>query len=154
MPLVIAGVHLTYKKDWLKGIGLTTLGLSLHIRSNHLQITYYLLLILLIYVLIKFIYSIKSGQTAEFFKYSIILIIPVVLGVGTNLSRIWTTMEYTKYSTRGKSDLTVTAENKAGLDRDYTFQYSNSIFEPLTMAIPNIMHLRRMAYPENKSPIS
>ena len=42
MPLVIAGVMMTYRGKWLSGGALTALALSLQIYANHLQITYYL----------------------------------------------------------------------------------------------------------------
>ncbi len=139
MPLVIAGVHLAYKKQLLKGIGITALGLSLHIRSNHLQMTYYLLLIILIYILIELINALREKELKTFFKVSLILVIPVILAAGTNLARLWTTLEYSQYSTRGKSELRSDENDQSGLDKDYIFQYSNNIFEPLTMAIPNLM---------------
>ena len=60
MPLVIAGVHLSYNnRKWL-GMGLTALGLGLQLRSNHLQMTYYLLIIILLYGLFFLIKAIRE----------------------------------------------------------------------------------------------
>lgn len=138
MPLVIAGVHLTYSgKKWL-GLGLTSLGLGLQLRSNHLQMTYYLLIILVIYALFLLIKAIREKQLPGFLKHSLLLIIPLALALGSNFGKIWTVLEYSKYSIRGTSELTE-QKFESGLDKEYAFQYSNGIFEPLTLVIPNIM---------------
>ncbi len=139
MPLVIAGVHLTYSgKKWL-GLGLTALGLGLQLRSNHLQMTYYLLIILVIYALFLLIKAIREKQLPGFLKHSLLLIIPLALALGSNFAKIWTVLEYSKYSIRGTSELTEQQVHKSGLNKDYAFHYSNGIFEPLTLLIPNIM---------------
>jgi len=139
MPLVLSGIHLSFHgKKWF-GLGLTALGLGLQIKANHMQMTYYLLIIILVYLLCLFIKYIREKNVKLFIIYAFFLVIPVILAVGSNFGKIWTVLEYSKYSTRGKSELTVTSENKSGLDRDYTFQYSNGIFEPLVMIIPNIL---------------
>jgi hypothetical protein len=139
MPLVLAGIHLTFtNKKWI-GLGLTALVLGLQIRANHLQMTYYLLIIILIYLLFVFIKYVREKEAGKFVLNGLFLVIPVVLAVGSNFGKIWTVLEYSKYSTRGKSELAATAQDQSGLDRDYVFQYSNSIFEPLVLIIPNIM---------------
>ncbi len=45
MPAVLAGIVLTFRKKYLLGFILTALAMALEIRSNHYQITYYLMLI-------------------------------------------------------------------------------------------------------------
>ncbi len=139
MPLVLAGIHLTFtNKKWM-GLGLTALGLGLQIRANHLQMTYYLLIIILIYLIFVFFKYAKEKELRKFVLNGLLLLIPVLLAIGSNFGKIWSVVEYSKYSTRGKSELTVTAQDQSGLDRDYVFQYSNSLFEPLVLIIPNIM---------------
>lgn len=139
MPLVMAGVHLTMtNRRWL-GLGLTALGLGLQIRSNHLQMTYYLLLIILLYGLFYLIKAIREKKIKSFAVNVMLLILPVFLAIGSNFGKIWTIMEYSKYSIRGQSELTGPSDNKSGLDKAYAFQYSNGIFEPLMLMIPNFM---------------
>lgn len=139
MPMVIAGVHLSFHdRKWL-GLGLTALGLGLQIRSNHMQMTYYLLIIILIYGLFQLIRAIRQKQFPTFAKNVLLLLIPVVLAVASNFGKIWTIIEYSKYSIRGKTELTGKTTNNDGLDKAYAFQYSNGIFEPLMLLIPNIM---------------
>ncbi|MGL1886573.1 MAG: YfhO family protein, partial [Reichenbachiella sp.] len=137
MPLILAGVHAAFTKRRLLGFALTALGMALQLRVNHLQITYYLMLMILIYGIVWLVDAIKEKTLADFGKTVAILIVAVVIGVGANIGRLWTISEYSAFSIRGKSELTSTGEASTGLDKDYAFQYSNGIFEPLVMFIPN-----------------
>lgn len=138
MPLVLAGIHLTYKGDLLWGFTLTALALALEIDSNHLQITYYLLLTVIIYGLAMLIYAARKKELKPFLIRSGILVAAALLAVGTNFGRIWNTYQYGQYSTRGPSDLTQDDASAAeGLDRDYVFNYSLTIAETLTLFVPD-----------------
>lgn len=137
MPLVLAGVHLAFSGKRIWGLVVTAMGLALHLRPNHLQITYYLLLIVVAYGIMQLVIAARKKELPEFAKTSGILILAALLAVGANAGRLMTTIEYSKYSTRGKSELTSTEEVSSGLDKDYAFQYSNGIFEPLFLFIPN-----------------
>jgi len=136
MPLVLAGVHLTFDRNYLLGMVLTALGLALELRSNHLQITYYLLLLLLIYGIVHLVFSIREGKFYFLTKSLSYLAVAVVLAVGCNLGKIWSVYEYGQYSTRGPSDLVNTQGPSNGLDRGYAFHWSNGIIEPITLLIP------------------
>nr|WKN36330.1 YfhO family protein [Tunicatimonas sp. TK19036] len=138
MPLVLAGIHLTYRGKLLWGFVLTALALSLEIDSNHLQITYYLLLTVIIYGIVMLVHSIRNSEIQPFLIRSSILVLAALLAVGTNLGRIWNTYQYGQYSTRGPSALTQTGESASdGLDRDYVFAYSLTISETLTLFVPD-----------------
>jgi len=139
MPLVLAGIHLTYRGKLLWGFTLTALALALEIDSNHLQITYYLLLIVLIYGITMLVDAIKKKDLKPFITKSLILILAAALGAGTNLGRLWNTYQYGQYSTRGPSPLTESAStgDDKGLDRDYVFSYSIGIAETFTLMIPD-----------------
>ena len=136
MPLVLAGVHLTVSRKYILGATLTALGLALELRSNHLQITYYLLLLLLIYGATQLIFAAKDGQMKSLMKSFVYLIVAASLALCCNLGKIWSVYEYGQYSTRGPSDLTSTSSQSAGLDQDYIFRWSNGILEPITLFIP------------------
>ena len=140
MPLVLAGIHLTLKgKRWL-GFGLTALALGLEIGAKHPQMTYYLLIMVVIYGLVMLYDAFKQKTIADYFKNVGILAVAAILAVGANLGYLWTTYEYSQYSMRGPSEITLPeGEGEGGLERDYAFNYSNSILEPLTMFVPNIM---------------
>ena len=138
MPLVLAGIQLTFSgKKWL-GASLTALALGLEIRANHPQITYYLALIVLAYGVNEFIKMVKSKEFKTFGIRSALLIVAAILAVGANYGRLATTLEYSKYTIRGKSELTSAQASSSGLDREYAFRYSNGIAEPLFLFVPNI----------------
>ncbi|MFW5759981.1 MAG: hypothetical protein ACOCXH_03250 [Cyclobacteriaceae bacterium] len=140
MPLVLAGIHLTFKGNRWLGLGLTALALGLQIGAKHPQMTYYLLIMVIIYGLVMFYDAIKQKTIAEYFKIVGLLVIAAILAIGANLGYLWTTYEYSQYSMRGPSEISLPeGEGQGGLERDYAFNYSNSILEPLTMLVPNIM---------------
>ena len=138
MPLVLAGFHLLFRKDrnLIWGFTLTALAIALEIRSNHFQITYYLVLLLLFYGINVLIEAFKTKNFKPFFQSTGLLILATILAVGCNLGRLWSTYEYSQYSTRGKSDLTQ-KKAESGLDRDYVFAWSSGKMESLTLLIPN-----------------
>ncbi len=141
MPMVMAGIHLSFRGVRRTGFGLTALGLALHLRENHLQITYYLLMLVLTYGLVEFLYALRSKQTVMFFKNIALLVPAALLAAGSFFGPLWAINSYSKYSIRGKSELikpdaaNMPAE---GLSKAYAFEYSNGIIEPLTLLIPDI----------------
>ena len=138
MPMVIASVLYTYRGKLLLGGVLTSLTVALEIYANHLQITYYLFLILVLIGFVQFIKEFKRDNLTDFFRRTMILLLAALLACGTSLTRLVTTMEYSKESTRGKSELTNDMDNKTtGLDKDYATQWSYGISESLTLLIPN-----------------
>ncbi|MDN4164417.1 YfhO family protein [Cytophagales bacterium LB-30] len=138
MPLVLGGIHLTLSGKRLLGMALTATALALHIRFNHLQITYYLVLVVTIYGLIQLYAAVKEGKIKDFMINGSLLIVSALLALGTFFGIFSATYEYSQYSMRGKSELVSQGQEASeGLEKDYAFQYSNGIFEPLTLFIPN-----------------
>ncbi|MBS1681918.1 MAG: YfhO family protein [Bacteroidetes bacterium] len=139
MPLVMAGIHLAFTKKRLLGFAVTALGLALHLRENHLQITYYLILIVIGYGLVQLIYAYHEKQLKDFAINLVILIPASVIAAGTFFGQFWAITEYTKYSIRGPSELTKPNAEPAkdGLSKSYAFEYSNGILEPMTLIIPD-----------------
>ncbi|MEI9920334.1 MAG: YfhO family protein [Bacteroidota bacterium] len=139
IPLVVAGVHLTFSGKKVLGFAVTALGMAMQLRESHLQITYYMAIIIGIYGIVQLVYSIREKKIADFAKTSGILIGAVVLAVGTTFGQLWAASEIATYSHRGKTDLTSTSKNTAGdgLPRSSAFEYSNGILEPMTLLIPN-----------------
>jgi len=138
MPLVLGGIHLTYRGKLLGGFALTALALALEIDSNHLQITYYLLLLVIFYGIAMLVHAIRQKELKPFLIRSGILVAAALLAVGTNLGRIWNTYQYGQYSTRGPSALVKENESSQdGLDRDYVFNYSLTMAETMTLFVPD-----------------
>lgn len=139
MPLVIAGIHSVFSGKKKTGFILTAFALALELHANHLQITYYLLLLVLLYGIFQLWDAVKQKQLRDFGIKTGILLIAAILALGINLGRIWTTLEYGKYSIRGKSEITSPAGHvSGGLDRDYAFSWSSGKWESMTMLIPNL----------------
>lgn len=135
---VIAGVLLAFKNRPLGGTILFTVALSLEIYVSHLQITYYGLILILIFGLVQFVYSIKENELKRLIKPVLFLGIGAIIAVGTNFSRLYTNWEYSKETIRGPSELTSNNPNDtAGLDKNYVVQWSYGIDETMTLLIPN-----------------
>jgi len=139
MPLVMAGIHLAFTNRRMLGFGVTAAGLALHLRENHAQITYYLLIIVGAYGIMQLVTAVREKQLNDLFKTIGILSASAILAAATFFGPLWAIMEYGKYSTRGKSELVTTSADTfgSGLPKSYAFQYSNGIFEPVTLLVPN-----------------
>ena len=138
LPMVIAAVLYTYRGRMLLGGVLTSLAVALELYANHLQITYYLVLILILIGLVQFVKDFKANNLIDFSKRSGVLILAALLASATSVTRLSTTMEYGAESTRGKSELTNNLDNKtSGLDKDYATSWSYGVAETFTLLIPN-----------------
>ena len=138
MAPVIGGVWYAYRRDAIKGALITAFFLTLEITANHLQITYYAALIILVFIITEFICSVREKIFPRFLRTSLIMLIPVVLAIGINFASLNTVREYGKYSIRGKSELKSEHRNvSAGLDRDYIVYWSYGVDETMNLLIPN-----------------
>lgn len=147
-PAILAGIILTLRGRYLVGALLTAVFLALEIRANHIQMTYYLFLALLILIGIEVYHAYKNKTTQSFYKSFAYLAAATVLAVAVNAGMLWTTYEYGQETTRGKSNLTTDkSEPRNGLDRDYAYQWSQGVGENLTFLIPD-------AYGGASAPIS
>ena len=138
MAPVIAGVLLSYKGKYLWGWLLTAFALAFEVRTGHLQITYYLALIVVILVVAELISDIKNKKIGHFFKASIGLAVAAIIGVLTCSTSLYGSYEFGKETTRGKPVLTRNEDNQTkGLDRDYITQWSYGKGETWSLLIPN-----------------
>jgi hypothetical protein len=144
MPLVIAGVHLTLHKNIWLGALLTGIAMSFQLTAGHLQITYYLMMLVMVWMIAEVYAAVKEKRIKQMVLAGVIMAITTALGIGTNATNLMATNEYGKYSIRGVSELTQTAQGNnyneiksSGLDKDYALQWSNGTAEPFTLIIPN-----------------
>lgn len=136
IPPVVMGVLLTYRKKYLAGFALTALFVGLSVNSNHFQITYYMGIMLLIIAIVEFIYAFKLKQQPQFWKASGLLVLAAILGIGPNISNLWSTYEYQKETMRGgSSELSHMEESKGGLTFDYAMNWSYGIGETFNLII-------------------
>ena len=144
MPLVIAGVVYVFKKQYLLGFTLTGLATALEIKANHPQMTYYLLFAIFILGIIELIEAIKKKQITQFTSQSLTIITAMLLAVGVNSTRLMATKEYSDFSTRGNTALTVNSDGTpkevtSGLSKEYITQFSYGISETYNLLVPRYM---------------
>ena len=143
MPLVVAGFILVFRKRYIHGGILTMLAVALEINANHFQMTYYLLLFLMVFS-IYFLYRLYEEKDLKSLpKIFITFAVAVVLAVGANATNLLATKEYADFSTRGKSELTINpdgtkkTENSA-LSKSYITEYSYGIGESFNLIAPRL----------------
>ncbi|WP_282042508.1 YfhO family protein [Winogradskyella flava] len=144
MPMVLAGIILTFRKKYILGFLLTAVALGLEIVANHFQMTYYLLFLVLVLGLAYLIDAYRKKVLPHFFKSVGILSVAAVLAVGLNATNIMATQEYAKESTRGESELTINPDGSpkeatSGLDKEYITEYSYGLAETFNLYIPKFM---------------
>lgn len=142
MAPVLAGIIIAYRGKLLKGAAITALFLALQLRANHLQITYYLLMMVVVFGIYELVNAIKEKKVQDFVKTGLVLVFAATLAIGANIEKIWTTYEYGKYSTRSQSELTIDGDqdNKTtGLNKDYVTSWSYGKMETFNLMIPNLM---------------
>lgn len=144
MPLVISGILLTFQRKYVFGFLLTTVAMGLEIVANHFQMTYYLLLLVIVLGLVYLIDAFKKKKLHHYFKSVGILVLAVALSIGLNATGVLATQEYVKESARGKSELTINADGSqkdvtSGLDRDHITAYSYGALETFNLFIPRLM---------------
>jgi len=144
MPLVLAGIVLTFQKKYILGFLLTAVALGLELVANHFQMTYYLLLLVIVLGIAYLIDAFRKKQLPHFLKSVGLLSIAAILAVGLNATNIMATQEYVKESSRGKSELSINTDGSSkevtsGLSREYITEYSYGKLETFNLYIPKFM---------------
>ncbi len=144
IPIVLAGILWVFQKRYLLGFIVTSLAMALEINTNHPQMTYYMLFIILILGIVWSIESFKKKTLPRFFKNIAIISVAFVLAIGVNATRLMATKEYADFSTRGKTELTINADGtpkkvREGLSKEYITEYSYGIAETFNLFIPRFI---------------
>ena len=143
MPLVIAGFILVFKKKYILGGLITLFATALEINANHFQMTYYLLIFLLI-LSGYFIYQQIKEKEYKSMLYSLgILAVAGIFALGANATNLLATAEYADFSTRGKSELSYNPDgskntSSSALTHDYITEYSYGITESFNLIAPRL----------------
>ena len=143
-PLVFLGLLqvLIDRKKW--GVLWLTLGLALQLHANHLQMTYYTLVMVFIITLMWGIKAWYKRNISTTLKPVTTVFVSGMLALVLNAQSVLATLDYTKFSTRGASELTINPDGSEkaasdGLSFDYITSYSYGILESMTFISPNIM---------------
>ena len=148
MPWVLAALVYTYKCGkgasvsaslfhMLLGATLFGLALSMQIKANHQQITYYLAIMVILYAIVEFIVALKNKAFGRFLTASLLLLVVGCVGIATNVNKLLPLAKYTPYTMRGGSELTQDGANAKGLDLDYATAWSYGWEELPNLMIPN-----------------
>jgi len=157
-PFILGSILMSYRGSRLWGPTLLALFLALEIRANHVQMTYYLFIALLVYLLFALYYAYKDGKWKDFLLASGLQIAAVTVAVAVNASVLFPTYEYSQLTIRGKANLEKTDEDgkakAVGLDREYAFQWSQGVGENLTLLVPNAYGGRSGGVLDGKSEVA
>lgn len=145
IPPTIAGLILCYRGKYLWGGAVTALFTAFQVVSNHLQMTYYFLFVMLFLSVAYLVDACMKKTLLQWLKGTGVLIIAGMLGVAANLPNLYHTYQYAQESMRGKAELTPLPSSNGqqaqqatdGLDRDYITMWSYGIDETLTLLIPD-----------------
>ena len=150
-PAVIAGAILAFRGKYMLGGALFALFTALQIYANHYQISYYTFMIVAVLGISELINAVRNKTFGAFGTASLSLICGLVMAILTNLTTIWTTLEYQSESTRGKTELSAASKQAlqtqrgqsassnpdGGLSKDYAFGWSYGIGESMTLLVQN-----------------
>ena len=147
-PIIGGMLLILQKKKYLWGGILFAVALGVQIACNHIQITYYTMLVGLILGLVYLVYAIKDKELKSLLLGVGVLLIGIGFAVGANARLLFINQEYVKYTMRGGSEITVTPEDlykdgepksiaaSNGLDIDYAYAWSYGKGETYTLLVP------------------
>ncbi|QHI35606.1 hypothetical protein IMCC3317_09520 [Kordia antarctica] len=142
-PLVLAGILLTFQRKYIWGFLLTAVAMSLEIMTAHPQMTYYLMLLVIVLGIVYFIKSYQEKELPHFYKTVGLLSVAVVLGIGVNGTSLLATKQYADWSMRGQSELSINPDGsqkeRKGLSKEYITEYSYGKMETFNLLIPRFM---------------
>jgi len=138
LPGFIASIILVFEKKYWWGAALTAIFTALMIGLNHMQIVYYGLIIAVFMSIGYAVYWFKRNQLKHFLIASAILVASGVIGVLGNAVTLLTTLDVSKRSIRGGTELADENTSAKGLSKDYAMSYSMGILEPFVMLVPDM----------------
>lgn len=145
IPPTIGGLILCFRGRLLWGGAVTALFTAFQVQSNHLQMTYYFLFVMLLLVIAFGVEAGVERRWGRWLKGLGVVVVAGLLGVATNLPNLFHTYQYSQYTMRGPAELTSqasesgeqVAESSKGLDFDYITMWSYTVDESFTFLIPD-----------------
>ncbi len=138
----LGGFILAFRGRAYLGGAIFMLFLGLNIAANHLQMTYYLAFLLVAVAIGESIRLVIAKQFKALGMSLAVLAVASVVAVLPSASNLMTTYEYSKYTTRGSSDLTLKPKESSnieqeGLSGSYILDYNFASGEQWSLLIPN-----------------
>ena len=145
-PLILAGVlNIFEKKRYALGFILLAFGFALSTATRHPQMTYYILLVLMIYGFVVLYKTIKNKSWRHFAMGTGLVLLAGLLGMGTSTTKLWSMYEYSDATMRGKAILSsdsgpsTSNAKKDGLEWEYAMQWSNGPKDLVATFIPGFV---------------
>lgn len=141
IPPTIGGLALCYRGRYLGGAALTALFGALQLQSNHPQMTYYFLFVVLAMVIAWLINAVRQKEMKRWGIATACVVGAGLVAVGANATSLYNSYEYSKETIRGRAtELSAPDAGGAtkGLDKDYITGWSYGVDETLTLLIPNV----------------
>ncbi len=139
-PLLMGAVRMTLRGNMWWGAALTALFASLEIGANHPQITYYFLLAAAGFWISELYFAYKQSVLPNYLRRTALLMVAGLLGLLSNFSPLWYTLEHTPETMRGGSELIAKGDDsKGGLDLGYATAWSYGIAESFNLLIPDFV---------------
>ncbi|TBW29337.1 YfhO family protein [Gramella sp. KN1008] len=143
MPMVLAGIIAIFRNRNIWSFLLLAVTMALEIQANHFQMTYYLLLLVIVLGIAYLVDAYRKKRIPQYFKSIGVMVIAVVIAITANATNLLATSEYTQFSTRGESGLSIkpdgTPKEKSGLGFEYITEYSYGILETFNLFVPRFM---------------
>lgn len=138
MPWVLAAMAYAYRKNSWIGAVLFGFAMGFEVKANHVQITYYLALLIIFLVAAYAWVSVREKKAGRFIRTSCLLLVCGLLGIATYTNNLWPLYEYQQYTTRGGTELSTNDSHAAGgLEIDYATAWSYGPSETFNLLIPN-----------------
>lgn len=144
MAPVLGAFIMAYRSNWKWGALLSGLFMSFQLASNHLQVTYYLGILLFFLGFYELIKAVKEKQFKTFGLATVGIIAAYGLALFINYGNISLTQDYAKHTIRGGNDITINPDgtevtnSSTGLDRDYITNWSYGVGESFTLVSPYV----------------
>ena len=146
IPPTLAGIVWCYRGKYLGGMAVAAFFAALQLASNHVQMTYYSMFIIVALVIAFLVKAIMDKQVKRWCIATAALAVAAVLALAANSPNLLMTYKYSQETIRGgHSELTPKGEDavnakptKGGLDKDYITQWSYGKGETFTLLIPNV----------------
>ncbi len=143
MPMVLAGIIAIFRKRNVWSFLLLAVAMALEIQANHFQMTYYLLILVVVLGIAYLVDAWRKKIIPHYFKSLGVMVVAVILAITANATNLMATNEYTDFSTRGPSDLSIQPDGspreKSGLGFDYITEYSYGVLETFNLFVPRFM---------------
>ncbi len=139
IPPTIAGMVLAYRGRYLAGGALATVFATFQIAGNHIQMSYYFMMVVVGFVIAYLIILLREKRLKQWLTATGVLIVAAILAIMANAPSLYNTLEYSRETIRGQhSELKGTSDTTAGLDKDYITAWSYGQSETFSLLIPNI----------------